>query len=144
MNPESKTMQIDIVSAEQEIYSGQVDHVTVTGEAGELGIMPGHTALLTQLKPGEIRLFKNGEEDIFFVSGGVLEVQPHVVTVLADTVVRASALDEMAAIEAKERAEKMLADTQSTIDFTRANAELAEAMAQLRAISKMRDRLGIK
>ncbi len=140
----SKTLHIDIVSAEKEIYSGDVEQVIASGEAGELGIMPGHTALLTKLKPGEITLVKNGEIDLFYVSSGILEVQPHLVTVLADTVARASDLDEMKAIEAKEQAEKTLKDKQNDIDFTRASAELAEAMAQLRVISKMRDKLKIK
>ncbi len=140
----SKTLHIDIVSAEKEIYSGDVEQVIASGEAGELGIMPGHTALLTKLKPGEITLVKNGEVDLFYVSSGILEVQPHLVTVLADTVARASDLDEMKAIEAKEQAEKTLKDKQNDIDFTRASAELAEAMAQLRVISKMRDKLKIK
>ena len=138
---DSKTLHIDIVSAEKEIYSGDVEQIIASGEAGELGIMPGHTALLTKLKPGEITLVKNGEPELFYVSSGILEVQPHLVTVLADTVARASDLDEMKAIEAKEQAEKALKDKQNDIDFTRASAELAEAMAQLRVISKMRDKL---
>ena len=140
-----KTLHIDIVSAEQEIFSGEVESVIASGEGGELGIMPGHTALLTKLKPGAIRILKNnGEEDAYFVSGGILEVQPHLVTVLADTVARAADLDEMAAVEAKERAEKILSDKSADINYTLAAAELAEAMAQLRIISQMRDKLGIK
>ena len=141
---DNKTLHIDIVSAEKEIYSGGVEQIIASGEAGELGIMPGHTALLTKLKPGEITLVKNGESELFYVSSGILEVQPHLVTVLADTVARASELDEMKAVEAKEQAEKALKDKQNDIDFTRASAELAEAMAQLRVISKMRDKLNIK
>lgn len=144
MHTAKKTLHIDIVSAEQEIFSGEVESVIASGEGGELGIMPGHTALLTKLKPGTVRLFKDNSEDSFFVSGGILEVQPHLVTVLADTIARASDLDEMAAIQAKERAEKMLSDKQSDIDYTKATAELAEAMAQLRVISQMKDKLGIK
>jgi len=144
MNTETKTLHIDIVSAEKEIYSGDVEQVIASGESGELGIMPGHTALLTKLKPGEITLIKNGKPDLFYVSGGIFEVQPHLVTVLADTVARASDLDEMKAIEAKERAEKVLKDKKTDIDFTIASAELAEAMAQLRVISKMRDKLNMK
>lgn len=140
----NSTVKIDIVSAEHEIYSGQVEQVVVMSESGELGIMPGHTALLAKLKPGEIRLLTDGQEEIFYVSGGMLEVQPQVVTILADTVARASDLDELAAVAAKERAEKALAERKEDIDFSKANAELAEAMAQLRAISKMRDRLHIK
>ncbi len=135
------TLQVDIVSAEEEIFSGAVDHVTAMGEVGELGVHPGHTPLLTHLKPGEIRLAHNGTEDIYYVSGGVLEVQPHLVTVLADTITRASDLDEVAAVEAKKRAEKALKDKKSDLDFNAASAELAQAMAQLRAISRLKDRL---
>ncbi len=141
---EQKTLQIDIVSAEEEIFSGTAEQVIAMGDAGEVGIFPGHTALLATLKPGEIRLINGKDEESFFVSGGVLEVQPHLVTVLADTVKRAHDLDEMAALEAKEKAEKELADKNTDIDFAKANAELAEAMAQLRIISKMRDKMGLK
>lgn len=144
MNEQNKTLQVDIVSAEEEIFSGTAEQVIAMGEAGEVGIAPGHTALLARLKPGEVRLLNGKQEELFFVSGGMLEVQPHLVTVLADTVARVSDLDEMAALTAKERAEKILADKKSDIDFTKANAELAEAMAQLRLISKMRDKLGMK
>jgi F-type H+-transporting ATPase subunit epsilon len=141
MQQTTKTMRIEIVSAEKEIFSGEVDSVTAMGEAGEVGISPGHTPLLAPLKPGEIRLYKDGKEDSFYVSSGILEVQPHLVTVLADTVARAADLDELAAIQAKERAEKALSDKKSDIDFNMATAELAEAMAQLRLISKFRDKL---
>lgn len=141
MQETAKTIRIDIVSAEKEIYSGEVESVTAMGEAGEVGIAPGHTPLLAKLKPGEIKLSKNGKHDSFYVSSGMLEVQPALVTVLADTVARAADLDELAAIQAKERAEKALADNKSDIDFSRANAELAEAVAQLRLISKLRDKL---
>lgn len=144
MHTHKKTVHIDIVSAEQEIFSGDVESVIATGEGGELGIMPGHTPLLTKLKAGAVRLFKEGNEDFFFVSGGILEVQPHMVTVLADTIARAADLDEMAAIAAKERAEKLLSDKKADIDYSLAATELAEAMAQLRVISQMKDRLGIK
>jgi F-type H+-transporting ATPase subunit epsilon len=139
-----KTLHIDIVSAEKAIYSGEATQVIVTSGAGELGIMPGHTALLSSLKPGEIRVLQEGKQELFFVSGGMLEVQPHIVTILADTVERAHDLDEMIALEAKERAEKAMADRKDDVDYARASAELAEAMAQLRVISKMRDQLGIK
>ena len=144
MDQQAKTLHIDIVSAEKEIFSGEAEQVIASGGAGELGIMPGHTALLTKLKPGEITLIHQGKTTLFYVSGGMLEVQPHLVTVLADTVTRASDLDEMKAMQAKEQSEKRLKDKKSDIDFTRASAELAEAMAQLRIISKMRDRLNIK
>ena len=138
------TLHIDIVSAEKAMYSGDVAQVIATGESGELGIMPGHTALITQLKPGEIRLIDaEGCEEVFFVSGGIFEVQPHLITVLADAVERAEDLDEMVALEATERAEKMMADKNSDIDYGKVAVELAEAMAQLRAISKMRDKLKI-
>ncbi len=141
MNNNIKTLHINIVSTEKEIYSGDVEQVIATNKSGELGIMPGHTALLAKLKPGAITLVKNNETDLFYVSGGILEVQPHLVTVLADAATHASDLDEMKAIEAAEQAKKMLKDKQSTIDCTRASAELAQAMAQLRVISKLRDRL---
>lgn len=141
MQNEVKKVSIDIVSAEKEIFSGEVESITAMGEAGEIGIAPGHMPLLAKLKPGEVRLMTDGHEDSFYVSSGFLEVQPDVVTILADTVARASDLDELAAIQAKERAEKAIADKKSDIDFTRATAELAEAMAQLRLISKFRDQL---
>ena len=141
MNQETKRLDITIVSAEEEIYSGKVEQLIATGESGEIGIMPGHTALLTRLKPSEIRLFTDGVEDSYYVSGGMLEVQPHLVTVLADTVKRASDLDELQAMEAKERAKKALADKDSEIDFARARVELAEAAAQLQLISKLRDKI---
>lgn len=139
MQEQVKTIRIDIVSAEKEIFSGDVESITAMGEAGEVGIAPGHTPLLAKLKPGEIRLHLDGKDDCFYVSSGILEVQPHFVTVLADTVARAADLDELAAIEAKERAEKALNDRESETDFNRAAVELAEAMAQLRLISKFRD-----
>ena len=136
------TLRLDIVSAEQEIFSGQAKMVFVTGIAGELGIAPGHAPLLTALKAGNIRAtLPNDEEVIFYVSSGMLEVQPYVVTILADTVVRAADIDEAAAIEAKERAEKMLAEKVSEIDFAKANVELAEAVAQIQAARKLKKQL---
>lgn len=137
----STPLQIDIVSAEKSIFSGTVDHVIAMGESGEIGIFPGHTPLLTKLKPGEILLKNDKEETLYYVSGGFLEVQPHLVTVLADTVKRATDIDEMAAIEAKERAEKLLADQNSDIDYAKVRTELAEAMAQLQLLSKFRNKL---
>ncbi len=135
------TMHVDIVSAEAEIFSGTVEAVFAPAAEGEVGIMPRHTPLLTQLKPGEVRVIKQGgEEDFFFVSGGMLEVQPHVVTVLADTALRAKNLDEAAAIEAKQRAEQAMKDRTSDEEYARAEAELAEAMAQLQAIQRLRQR----
>lgn len=132
-------MHVDIVSAEEEIFSGQAEMVFAPALMGEVGISPRHAPLLTPLKPGEVRVqTKPGEQEFFFVSGGILEVQPHVVTVLADTALRAHDLDEAAALEAKQRAEKMLADKQTDIDYAKAQAELIEAMAQLQAIQKLR------
>ncbi len=137
----SMTLHVDIVSAEAEIYSGTVTMVFVPAEMGEVGIAPRHAPMLTRLKPGEVRVqTQEGEEQSFFVSGGLLEVQPHVVTVLADTAIRAHDLDEAAALEAKERAEQMLSDKQADIDYARAQAELVESMAQLAAIRKLREK----
>lgn len=136
------TLRLDIVSAEKEIFSGQSSMVFVTGEMGELGIAPGHAPLITSLKPGNVRaLLEDGEEDLFYFNGGMLEVQPFVVTILADTAVRARDIDEAAAIEAKERAEKMLANKLTEMDFAKATAELAEAIAQIRAVQKLRKML---
>ncbi|HHO68821.1 MAG TPA: F0F1 ATP synthase subunit epsilon [Gammaproteobacteria bacterium] len=135
------TIHVDIVSAEAEIFSGPANMVFAPAEMGEVGIAPRHTPLLTRLKPGEVRVQMEGEEEQFFyVSGGMLEVQPHVVTVLADTALRAKDLDEAAALRAKERAEKELADKKSDFEYARAQAELAEAVAQLRTIQKIREK----
>lgn len=134
------TLHIDIVSAEAEIFSGTVTMVYAPAEMGEVGIAPRHAPLLTRLKPGEVRVTtQEGEELSFFVSGGMLEVQPHVVTVLADTAIRAADLDEAQALEARERAEKMLADRSADIDYAKAQSELAQSMAQLAAIRKLRE-----
>jgi F-type H+-transporting ATPase subunit epsilon len=135
------TLHVDIVSAEAEIFSGTVTMVFAPAEMGEVGIAPRHAPLLTRLKPGEIRIqLADGSEQSFFVSGGMLEVQPHVVTVLADTAIRAHDLDEAAAVEAKERAERLLADKHADIDYAKAQAELAQSIAQLRAIQKLRNK----
>jgi F-type H+-transporting ATPase subunit epsilon len=135
------TLHVDIVSAEAEIFSGTVTMVFAPAEMGEVGIAPRHAPLLTRLKPGEIRIQQaDGSEQSFFVSGGMLEVQPHVVTVLADTAIRAHDLDEAAAVEARERAERMLADRHADIDYAKAQAELAQSIAQLRAIQKLRSK----
>ncbi|HFD79700.1 MAG TPA: F0F1 ATP synthase subunit epsilon [Gammaproteobacteria bacterium] len=137
------TIHVDIVSAEAEIFSGQANMVFAPAEMGEVGIAPRHTALLTRLKPGEVRVQMEGqEEQFFYVSGGILEVQPHVVTVLADTALRAKDLDEAAALRVKERAEKAMRDKTSDFDYARAQAELAEAVAQLSTIKKIRERAG--
>jgi F-type H+-transporting ATPase subunit epsilon len=135
----SMTLHVDVVSAEEEIYSGTATMVFAPAAQGELGILPRHAPLLTQLKPGEVRVrTQDGEELMFFVSGGLLEVQPHVVTVLADTAIRAADLDEASALEAQRRAEEGMRDRKSELDFAKARAELMEAAAQLRAIQKLR------
>jgi F-type H+-transporting ATPase subunit epsilon len=136
-------MHVNIVSAEAEIYSGTVEQVFAPAVMGEVGIYPRHTQMLTPLKPGEVRVVKEGgDEEFYYVSGGMLEVQPHVVTVLADTAVRARDLDEAKAIEAKKRAEQALKDRQGEMDYARAEAELAEAVAQLQTIQRMRKKYG--
>jgi F-type H+-transporting ATPase subunit epsilon len=133
------TIHVDIVSAEQEIFSGLAEAVFATAVEGEVGIYPRHTPMLTKLKPGEVRVLKNdGEEEQFYVSSGMLEVQPHVVTVLADTALRAGDVDEAAALQAKQEAEKALSDKSAKRDFAEAQRELVEAMAQLRAIERAR------
>lgn len=133
------TTHLDIVSAERELFSGLVEMVVATGELGEIGITPGHAPLLTILKPGEIRVTRpGGEQDIYYVQGGMLEVQPHCVTVLADVVERADHLDEAAANAAKAHAEATLANKGGDIDYSVAAIELARAVAQIRAIQKIR------
>jgi F-type H+-transporting ATPase subunit epsilon len=132
------TIHVDIVSAEKEIFSGLVEAVFASAIMGEVGIYPRHTPMLTRLKPGEVRVLINGKEEQFYVSGGMLEVQPHVVTILADTAMRAADVDEAAALEAKADAERALKDTDAKIDYAEAQAKLAEAMAQLRSIERMR------
>ncbi len=133
------TIHVDIVSAEGEIYSGDAAMVFAPAEMGEIGVAPRHAPLLTGLKPGEVRVqTPDGEEFFFYVSGGTIEVQPHLITVLADTAVRARDLDEAAALQAKQRAEEALADRDELMDLARAQAELAEAVAQLKTIEKLR------
>ncbi len=135
------TIHVDIVSAEKEIWSGPATMVFAPGEMGELGIAPRHTPLLTRLKPGEVRVEdQHGDQESFYISGGILEIQPHVVTVLSDTAVRADDLDEAAAIEAKQRAEEALQDHNSEMDYAKAKAELAEAAAMIETIKKVRGR----
>ncbi len=135
------TMQVEIVSAEEDIFSGEAELVIAPAEMGDVGVMPQHTPLITRLRPGEVRLQTQGEEERFyFVSGGILEVQPHVITVLADTAIRAKDLDEAQAREAKQRAEEALADKQSDMDYATAQARLAEAAAQLRMLEDIRRR----
>lgn len=136
-----KTMQLDIVSAEKALFHGVVKFLSVTGSVGELGIYPGHTPLLTSLKPGQVRAeLAEGREEFFYISGGMLEVQPNIVTILADTAVRAADLDEAAAQAAIEHAEKTLSERKAGIEYSTALVELAEASAQLRAIQALRKR----
>lgn len=133
------TMHVDIVSAENEIYSGTVIECYAPAEMGEIGIHPRHTPLMTTLKPGEVRIIsQDGDEQHFFVSGGILEIQPHVVTILSDTAMRAADLDEAAALEAKAKAEAAIKDHDSDMDYARAKAELAEAAAMIETIRKRR------
>ncbi len=133
------TIHVDIVSAEGEIFSGEATIVFVPGSQGELGIYPRHAPLLTTLKAGEVRVQTEGqEEQLFYVGGGALEVQPNVVTVLADTAARARDLDEAAALAAKQRAEDAVRDRTDKVDIAEAQAELARAVAQLRAIERLR------
>ncbi len=134
------TVHCDVVSAEESIFSGMVEIAVFPGEAGELGIQPQHTPLLTRIKPGAIRLKVAGQSDyeLVYVSGGMLEVQPDMITVLADTAIRARDLDEAQALEAKKRAEEALANRQAEMDYAAAQAELAEAIAQLQTIQRLR------
>ncbi len=134
-------MHIDIVSAEEEIFSGTVDAVFAPLSSGEVGIYPRHTPMIGELKAGEIRVRSGENEDSYYVSGGILEVQPHVITVLSDTAIRAHDLDEATALESKRQAEEAMADRKTDLDFARAQAELAEAVAQLSMIRKLRDKL---
>jgi F-type H+-transporting ATPase subunit epsilon len=135
----SMTTHLDIVSAERALFSGPVEMLVAMGYLGEVGITPGHAPLLTLLKPGELRLnLPGGEKEIYYVQGGVLEVQPHCVTVLADVAERADSIDEAAALAAKASAEAAMTDKSSEIDYSKAAAELARAVAQIRAIQKVR------
>jgi len=137
------TVHCDIVSAEEAIFSGRVEMLIAAGVQGDLGIMHGHTPLLTKLRPGPVRVIKqNGEEEIFYVSSGFLEVQPDGVTVLADTAARADNLDEAAALEAKKHAEQLLENQSGDFDYSRAAAQLAEAAAQIRTIQQIRQKMG--
>lgn len=135
----ASTINVEIVSAEESIFSGAAEMVYAPAIMGELGIAPQHTPLISPLKPGEIRLDTgDGNEEFFFISGGIIEVQPHVVTVLADTAIRAHDLNEAAALEAKKRAEAAITDQKSDVDVATARGELAAAAAQLAAIHKLR------
>jgi F-type H+-transporting ATPase subunit epsilon len=140
----ASTLHVDVVSAEESIYSGDAEFVVLPGIAGELGIYPRHTPLFTQIKPGAVRIKvpHQAQEEFVFVQGGFLEVQPHAVTVLADTAIRAKDLDEKAALEAKRAAEEAMRNKTTREEIATAEAELAVAMAQLEAIRKLRNRAG--
>ena len=134
----ASTLQVDVVSAEKEVFSGLAHFVALPGESGELGILPGHTPLITRIKPGAVRIeLADGTEELVFVAGGILEVQPTGVTVLADTATRGEDVDEARALEAKARAEKVLSENKSDIDYARAQSELQVAVAQIAALHKM-------
>ena len=134
-------LKVNIVSASEEIFSGEADMVFATGTLGEIGVAPGHSPLLTGLLPGPVRVASGSEEDTFFCSGGFIEVQPDVVTVLSDVAERADSMDEAKAIAAKEQAEKDLADNKDNVDFAKAASQLAEAAARLKTIQKLRKKI---
>ena len=136
----ANTLHVDVVSAEQEIFSGEAEFVALPGESGELGIYPKHTPLITRIRPGAVRIKVPGqaEDEFVFVAGGVLEVQPDLVTVLADTAIRGADLDEGKAAEAKRNAEEAMANAKSELDLARAQSELAVMAAQLAAIHRLR------
>ena len=135
----SRTVQCDIVSAEEELFSGRVEMVVAHGHMGDLGILPGHTPLISTIKPGPVRVIKQGgAEEVYYISGGFIEVQPYTVKVLADTAIRAADLDEAAAREAKKVAEQALVNQSADFDYAAAAVRLAEAAAQLRTIHELR------
>ena len=138
----AQTIHVDVVSAEEQIFAGEAEFVALPGEAGELGIYPKHTPLITRIKPGAVRIKLPGkaEDEFVFVAGGLLEVQPNAVTVLADTAIRGKDLDEAKALEAKKLAQEALVNKESKIDYAAAQAELAVAIAQLAAIQKLRQK----
>ena len=136
------TIQVDVVSAEENIFSGEAKFVALPGESGELGILPRHTPLITRIKAGAVRIQRadNGEEEFVFVAGGILEVQPGKVTVLADTAIRGRDLDEAKALEARKRAEQAMKNAKTDVDFAKAQGEFATMAAQIAAIAKLRKR----
>ncbi|KAF7597896.1 MAG: F0F1 ATP synthase subunit epsilon [Candidatus Dactylopiibacterium carminicum] len=136
------TVHVDVVNAEEELFSGLAEIVSLPGESGDLGILPGHTPLMTRIRPGTVRIKVPGraEEEVIFVAGGLLEVQPNLVTVMADTAIRGKDLDEAKALEAKKHAEQALADKAHEVNYAQAQAELAEAIAQLATINQARRR----
>jgi F-type H+-transporting ATPase subunit epsilon len=138
----ANTIHVDVVSAEEHIFSGEAEFVALPGESGELGIYPMHTPLITRIRPGAVRIKVAGrdDEEFVFVAGGILEVQPKGVTVLADTAIRGADLDEAKAQDAKRKAEELMVNKDSAIDYAKAQAELAAAVAQLAAIAKLRSK----
>ncbi|GAA0504896.1 F0F1 ATP synthase subunit epsilon [Tatumella terrea] len=135
----AKTYHLDVVSAEQQMFSGEVQHIQVSGSEGELGIFHGHAPLLTAIKPGMVRIVKeNNSEEFIYLSGGILEVQPTAVTVMADTAIRGDDLDEARALEAKRKAEEHMNKSHGDVDYAQASAELAKAIAKLRVIELTR------
>ena len=138
----ANTIHVDVVSAEEQIFSGEAEFVALPGESGELGIYPMHTPLITRIRPGAVRIKVAGrdDEEFVFVAGGILEVQPKGVTVLADTAIRGADLDEAKAQDAKRKAEELMLNKDSAIDYAKAQAELAAAVAQLAAIAKLRSK----
>lgn len=135
------SIHVDVVSAEQSIFAGEAKFIALPGESGELGILPGHTPLITRIRPGAVRIEKaDGDEEFVFVAGGILEVQPNKVTVLADTAIRGHDLDEAKALEAKKAAEEAMQNHNSDLDFAHAQSEFAMAAAQLAAIAKLRQK----
>ena len=138
----SRTVQCDIVSAEEELFSGRVEMVVAHGHMGDLGILPGHTPLISTIKPGPVRvIMQGGAEEVYYISGGFIEVQPYTVKVLADTAIRAADLDEAAALEAKKAAEQALVNQSADFDYAAAAVRLAEAAAQLRTIHELRKKV---
>jgi F-type H+-transporting ATPase subunit epsilon len=138
--PSTATIHVDVVSAEESIFSGEAKFVALPGEMGELGIYPRHTPLITRIKPGAVRIERadTGEEEMVFVAGGILEVQPHGVTVLADTAIRGHDLDEAKAVESKKRAEEAIRNAKNDLDLAKAQSEFATMAAQIQAISRLR------
>lgn len=132
---------LDIVSSESHIFSAKITMLVVSGIMGELGILPGHTPLLTSIKPGNIKIIKeDGKEEWYYISGGILEVQPDNITILADTIVRAADLDEAAVVQAKNEAERTIADKKDSVDFSKALVQLARATAQIKTINRTRSK----
>ncbi|MBF2754430.1 MAG: F0F1 ATP synthase subunit epsilon [Gammaproteobacteria bacterium AqS3] len=137
----TRTMRCEIVSAQRELFSGEIESIVAPGAEGELGILPGHTPLLTPIRPGPLRvILEGGQEQVFFISGGFIEVQPEGVIVLSDTGVRAADIDEAAAEKAREEAERLLSSREGDFDYASAAAELADAVARIRTIKKLRER----